>query len=767
MTVKTYQSQALPHESGALHVSGSAQYIDDLPEINGTLHAAVHLSPHAHAQITDIDLSAVQSADGVVCTLTAADLTHCNDIGPVLPGDALLADGTVEYAGQVVFAVAATTRENARQACQLGKISYTPLPAVLSIEQAIEQKNYIIEQADFHHIKNGDATAGLATAPHTLSGSIRTGGQEHFYLEGQVAYAVPQENGGMLIYSSTQHPSEIQILAAKVLGVARHAVTVQVRRMGGGFGGKETQAAQTAILAAVLAQKSGAPTKLRLSRGDDFKSTGKRHPTHQSYQVGFDDNGRITAAELTIATDCGISPDLSLAITDRAMFHADNCYHYPQVAIVGVPCKTNTASNTAFRGFGGPQGMLLAERIIQDIAAHLNLDPLIVRQRNLYNNSDRQQTPYGQLITDNTIGNIVTQLAEQSDYLARRQQINAFNQNSPVLKKGIALTPVKFGISFTTTFLNQAGALLTIYADGSVLINHGGTEMGQGLFTKVQQVVAHELGLPTTAVRVCATATDKVPNTSPTAASSGADMNCMAALRAVQTVRQRLIDYIAEQHHCPAEQIRFADGNIYIADTALMTFSELARQAHLARISLSATGFYRTPTIHYDKTTGRGHPFYYYAYGAAVSETIIDKLTGEYKLTRVDILHDVGNSINPAIDIGQIEGGFAQGMGWLTSEELVWGGDGNLLVTGPSTYKIPAASDLPDNWHVNLYTHPNTSDTIYRSKAVGEPPLMLGISVWAALEDAASNAIGQPVRLDTPVTPERLLMAMQSATAAS
>ena len=761
MPTEARKGEALAHESATAHVSGSACYIDDIPEIGGTLHAAVGYSEHAHADLTQVDLSAVAASTGVYCTLTAADLMHGNDIGPVLPGDPLLADTVVEYAGQAIFAVAGESRQQARRACRQAKISYAPKPAILSIKQALAQQHYLIPADSLHRIQRGDVADALSTAAHRCQGEMFIGGQEHFYLEGQVAYAIAQENNGMLIYSSTQHPSEIQILAAKILGVPQHAVTVRVRRMGGAFGGKETQAAQTAILAAVLAQKSQRPVKLRLSRKDDFCMTGKRHPFLVSYDVGFNADGRIQGADIRLAADCGMSADLSLAIVDRAMFHADNCYHYPAVSIVGIPCKTHTASNTAFRGFGGPQGMLLAERIMQDIANTLNCDGLAVRQQNLYNDSNRNATPYGQTIEDKTIEDIVTQLAASADYQQRQQDILTFNQRNRVLKKGLALTPVKFGISFTTTFLNQAGALLNVYTDGTVLINHGGTEMGQGLFTKVQQVVATEFGIAMAAVRGCATDTDKVPNTSPTAASSGADMNCMAAAMAAITIKHRLATYLAERHQCNLAQVHFADNQIFIGDNAVMTFGELVRAAYLQRISLSATGYYRTPKIDYDKANGCGRPFYYYSYGAAASEVMIDTLTGEHRLLRVDILHDVANSLNPAIDCGQIEGGYTQGLGWLTSEELHWNEAGQLTVTGPATYKIPAVSDVPADFRLALYTVANREETIYRSKAVGEPPLMLALSAWAALENAATAAAGKAVTLPPPATPECVLNAIR------
>jgi xanthine dehydrogenase large subunit len=554
-------------------------------------------------------------------------------------------------------------------------------------------------------------------------------------------------------------------MVARVLGRKINAVTVEVRRMGGGFGGKETQPAIFACIAALLADKTKRPVKLRLDRDDDMMMTGKRHDFLVRYDIGFDDEGRILAVDMILAARAGCVADLSGAIVDRALFHADNCYYVPDIRLRGFACKTNTQSNTAFRGFGGPQGMLAIETLIDTVARHVGKDPLAIRKLNFYGKSERNITPYHQTIDDNIIEDVVTALERDSDYDKRRAAIAAFNRTSPILKKGLALTPLKFGISFTTTFLNQAGALVHVYTDGSIHLNHGGTEMGQGLFIKVAQIVASEFGVPVEQVKITATRTDKVPNTSATAASAGTDLNGMAAQAAAHTIKQRLIDFAASQHKVAPSAIRFHDGRVEIGKQSL-TFAELVLQAHLARVSLSSTGFYRTPKIHYDRATSSGHPFYYFAYGAAVSEVVVDTLTGEYRVLRADLLHDVGRSLNPAIDLGQIEGGFIQGMGWLTTEELWWDDKGRLATHAPSTYKIPVARDLPPEFNVRILEGvANKAESIHRSKAVGEPPLMLANSVFLALKDAVEAAAGHRVvpELDAPATPERVLLAIEAA----
>ena len=746
----------LPHDSAALHVSGGAAYVDDIPVPAGTLHAALGLSREARARIRRLDLSAVRAFPGVAAAATRADVPGDPDIGPVLPGDPLFAGGEILHSGQPLFAVAASDRRSALRAAQAAKMECDPLPAVLTLEEALARRRYLVPRRMFHRMERGDARAAIASAPFRLRGEVRCGDQEHFYLEGQAALAIPRE-GGMKIFSSTQHPSEVQHAAAKVLGLGMGDVAVEIRRIGGGFGGKETQAAQTACVAALLARMTGRAVKLRPPRADDFRMTGKRHPFLCRYEVGFNGRGRVAGADLSLFADCGCSPDLSLAVLDRAMFHADNAYCFPRVRITGTPLKTDKPSNTAFRGFGGPQGMLLAEKIMEDIARRLGIDPLDARRANLYRRG--MSTPYRQRIEDDALPDIVSALEKASDYRARRRDIGAFNAAGGFRKRGLALTPVKFGIAFTTAFLNQAGALVHVYRDGGVAVNHGGVEMGQGLMVKAAQIVADELGVSMPRVRITATATDKVPNTSATAASSGADLNCKAALLAARKIRRRLAAFLAAERGVPPRTVRLA-GDRVRAGGFECGFAELAGAAYRARVPLSAAGYYRAPLIHYDRARGRGRPFLYYARGAAVSEVEIDALTGEHRLLRVDILHEAGNSLNPAVDIGQVEGGFIQGMGWLTGEEVAWGADGKLLTVGPATYKIPSAGDAPADFRVALRPGANIAEVAGRSKAVGEPPLMLALSVRAALAMAVAAAAGAgraPAPLDAPATPERIL----------
>jgi xanthine dehydrogenase large subunit len=748
---------AVAHDSAVRHVSGAAVYIDDIPEPKDLLHLYLGQSTRAHARIVSLDLAPVRAAPGVVAVLSAADIPGKNDVSPVMGDDPLFAEGEVVYVGQSLFAVAAETLDQARAAAALAVVVYEDLPAVLTIAEA-RAMGSVIEPAQT--MKRGDAKAALATAAHRLQGAIAIGGQDHFYLEGQIALATPGEDGEVHVVSSTQHPSEAQHLIAKVLDRPHSAVTVEVRRMGGGFGGKETQPALFAAAAALAAVKTGRPAKLRADRDDDMVMTGKRHDFEIGYDVGFDDQGRIAGIALDLASRCGCSADLSMAINDRAMFHSDNCYFLPAVEIISHRFKTHTVSNTAFRGFGGPQGMVGIERVMDAVAAHLGLDPLAVRKANLYG-PGRDVTPYHMTVEDNVAPEIIAELEARSDYAARKAAVDAFNAENRWLKKGIALTPVKFGISFTTTHLNQAGALVQLYADGSVLLNHGGTEMGQGLMVKVAQVVAEEFAIDLDRVRISATRTDKVPNTSATAASSGSDLNGMAALNAARTIKTRLVEFLAQKFKLSAESIVFYDNHVVVGADRL-TFGEAARLAHMGRISLSSTGFYATPKIHYDRASHSGRPFLYFAYGAAVSEVIIDTLTGENRVLRVDILHDVGRSLNPAIDAGQIEGGFIQGQGWLTTEELVWDDKGRLRTHAPSTYKIPCASDRPPVFNLDIWQGGvNREDTIHRSKAVGEPPLMLAISVLSALTQAVSAAAGRFTPIDAPATPERILMALQ------
>lgn len=749
---------ANPHDSAHLHVAGQARYVDDEPEPDGMLHCAFGLATEARARIVGMDLAAVRACPGVVAVFTAADIPGENNVGPIAHDDRVLADGEVISHGQPVFLVAATSRLAARKAARLGKVDYEPLEPLLTVDQARAAGSRI--EAD-QRMAQGDADAALAQAPHRLAGRLTIGAQDHFYLEGQIAHARPLEDGQLHVVSSSQHPSEVQHLVAHLLGKQSADVTVEVRRMGGAFGGKESQAALFAAAAALVAHHTGSPAKFRCDRDDDMIVTGKRHDFVVDYEVGHDDAGRLLAVKLRFAGRCGATMDLSPGINDRTMFHADNCYFLPDVEILSERLKTNTVSATAFRGFGGPQGMLAIERVCDAVAARLGLDPLEVRRRNLYGPA-RDVTPYGMQLEDNIAPELIARLFETSDYANRREAIAAFNATSPVLKKGIALTPVKFGISFTTTHLNQAGALVHVYADGSIQVNHGGTEMGQGLYIKVAQIVADVFAVPLAQVRITATRTDKVPNTSATAASSGADLNGMAAFHAATAIRERMAAFLAGAWGCPAAEVQFTPQGVSGGGRSA-TFGEAARLAHLGRISLSSTGFYATPEIAYDRAAHKGRPFYYFAYGAAVSEVVVDVLTGEHRVLAVDILHDVGRSLNPAIDRGQIEGGFIQGQGWLTTEVVEWDERGRLLNHSPATYKIPTASDRPARLHIDLWDGENAKPVIYRSKAVGEPPLMLANSVFCAI--SAAIAATNPDRrelppLDAPATPEAVLRAI-------
>ncbi|PCH94351.1 MAG: xanthine dehydrogenase molybdopterin binding subunit [Gammaproteobacteria bacterium] len=752
------------HDSADKHVAGEAIYVDDRPSLRGELHAAVGQSTVAHANIISMDLSAVKTAEGVVAVITVEDVPGHTDIGPVFPGDPVLAIGKVEFIGQPIFAVAATSFDLARRAVKLAKIEYQELEAVLTVKDALAKQNFV--RPPFT-MKRGDSATAIAAAEHQLSGEIVVGGQEHMYLEGQVSTAEPTEDGGMNIFTSSQHPSEVQKLVAEVLDIPLNKVLVDMRRMGGGFGGKETQAAPWACIAALLANESKRPVKFKLARLDDMVMTGKRHPFENNYTVGFDKNGQIKGINIEVNGNCGYSPDLSDAIVDRAMFHSDNAYFLDQATVTGNRCKLNTVSHTAYRGFGGPQGMMTIEMVMDDIAHHLGKDPLEIRKINLYSDDTRNETHYHQTVEHNNLSEIIETLEQSSDYQARRKAISQFNANNSILKKGLALTPVKFGISFTVQHLNQAGALVHVYTDGTIHLSHGGSEMGQGLNIKVAQIVAEEFQVNVDTVAISSARTDKVPNSSPTAASSGTDLNGKAAQAAAKTIKQRLIDFSCEKYQVEAEQVKFENSNIIVGEQTF-SFAEFSQIAYMGRVSLSSTGFYKTPKIHFDRATGKGRPFFYYATGAAVSEVIIDTLTGEYKTLRTDILQDVGHSINPAIDIGQIEGAFVQGMGWLTTEELVWNEQGRLLSNNPATYKIPAINDAPIDFRVTLMPDaPNREHTIYNSKAVGEPPFMLGISVWAALKDAISSIADHKVSpaLDTPATPERVLFAVEAVKA--
>ncbi|MBD8481784.1 xanthine dehydrogenase molybdopterin binding subunit [Pseudomonas coleopterorum] len=748
--------RGIKHDSADKHVTGEAVYIDDRLEFPNQLHVYARLSDRAHARILRIDTSACYNIPGVRLAITHEDIPGLKDIGPLLPGDPLLAIDKVEFVGQPVLAVAARDLDSARRAAMAAVIEYEDLPPVLDVVQALRQQHFVL---DSHTHQRGDSAAALASAPHRLQGSLHIGGQEHFYLETQISSVMPTEDGGMIVYCSTQNPTEVQKLVAEVLNVPMSQVVVDMRRMGGGFGGKETQAASPACLCAVVAHLTGQPTKMRLPRVEDMLMTGKRHPFYIEYDVGFDDNGRLHGIDLDLAGNCGYSPDLSASIVDRAMFHADNAYYLGDATINGHRCKTHTASNTAYRGFGGPQGMVAIEEVMDRIARHLALDPLAVRKANYYGKTERNVTHYYQTVEHNLLEEITAELEASCDYEQRREAIRAFNADNPVLKKGLALTPVKFGISFTASFLNQAGALIHIYTDGSIHLNHGGTEMGQGLNVKVAQVVAEVFQVDIARIQITATNTDKVPNTSPTAASSGADLNGKAAQNAALILKQRLVEFAARHYRVSEEDVEFSNGHVRVRDQ-LLTFQSLVQQAWMGQVSLSSTGYYKTPKIHYDRSLARGRPFYYFAYGAACCEVLIDTLTGEYKLLRTDILHDVGASLNPAIDLGQVEGGFLQGVGWLTCEELVWSDQGKLLTSGPASYKIPAVADMPQDLRVRLVENrKNPEDTVFHSKAVGEPPFMLGIAAWCAIKDAVASLGDYRLQpsIDAPATPERVL----------
>jgi xanthine dehydrogenase large subunit len=761
-----------PHDSASKHVTGQAIYVDDIETPPGTLEVYIAMSVHAHARVTKLDVSDVRKADGVVAVLTAADIPGANDISPTpTEDDPVFADGLVQYVGQSLFAVVAKTVQQARTAAKLARVEYDILPAIITIEQAIAARSFL--EAPYV-MQRGDLAAALAAAPRTLRGRVVVGGQEHFYLEGQAALAVPGEDEDVIVHCSSQHPSEIQHTVAHVLGVSRHSVIVEVRRMGGGFGGKESQGNLPAAVAALAARVTRRPVKCVYDRDDDFMLTGKRHDVRIDYEIGFDAFGHILGLDVTQAVRCGMSFDLSQPIADRAMFHADNCYFLPAVRITSLRLKTHTQSNTAFRGFGGPQGMAGMERIIEDVALSLGLDPLEIRRLNFYPHKDRPDakrslTPFHMEVEDCIIQDIVDELVVSSDYLARRDAIRSWNAKSTILKRGIALTPVRFGIAFTKTFLNQAGALLHVYADGSIHLNHGGTEMGQGLNIKIAQVVAEAFQVDVGRVKITATNTGKVPNTSATAASSGTDLNGMAALDAAETIKARIVAFVSKREGVAIERVVFCVDGVRAGERVL-PFDAVVRDAYMGRVSLSATGFYATPKVAWDREKAKGRPFYYFAYGAAVSEVAIDTFTGENRILRTDILHDVGCSINPAIDRGQIEGGFVQGAGWLTTEELIWDEKGRLLTNAPSTYKIPACSDRPQVLNLALFSRgENTEASIYKSKAVGEPPLMLGISVWAALGDAVASVgvYRVPPALDGPATPERILMAVNRVRATS
>ncbi|MBP6815023.1 MAG: xanthine dehydrogenase molybdopterin binding subunit [Burkholderiaceae bacterium] len=751
----TITGQSVAHESARAHITGEAQYVDDIALLEGSLHAAPVMSPVAHGHLRGIDASAALALPGVIAVVTAADVPGDGCFATPAHDEPILATGQVLHVGQVVALVVATSHRLALRAARLVTCDITPLPAILSIEDAMAQQAYVLPPV---RLQRGDAQAAIDASPCTLAGEFRIGGQEHFYLEGQIAYAIGQEQQGWVVHVSSQHPGEIQHWIAHALALPQHAVQVQCRRMGGGFGGKETQAGHVAVWAALAAHKTGHPVKMRLDRDDDFMITGKRHNYLYRYTVGFEPDGLLNGLQLMMASQCGFSADLSGPVNDRSVFHADNAYYLANVDIESLRCRTNTQSNTAFRGFGGPQGVIAIETILGDIAHTLGLDPLDVRQRNLYGEAPRNVTHYGMELEDNIAPQLIAQLARDSDYRARRESVAAWNAAHPLLKRGLAITPVKFGISFTATQFNQAGALVSVYTDGSVLVNHGGTEMGQGLHTKVCQVVADELGVPLARVRISASDTARVPNASATAASAGTDLNGRAAQAAARTVRERLASFVAGRDGVQPDAVRLAGGQVH-SPSGVRRFEDVVREAYAARVQLWSDGFYRTPKIHYDKQTLSGRPFYYFAYGAACVEVALDVLTGESRVMAVDILHDVGRSINPAIDIGQIEGAFVQGMGWLTTEELVWNERGLLTTHAPSTYKIPTSGDVPEHFTVALWPEANPESNLFGSKAVGEPPFMLGIAVYEAIREAVASVDGVRVSV-APCTPAVLLAAL-------
>jgi len=750
------------HDSAIKHVTGRADYCDDISEPVGTLHAYLGVSKIAHAKIKGIDYAQVRAAPGVVGILTADDIPGINDISPThLDDEPVFPTEKIEFWGQPLFAVVAETRDQARRAAELAIIDLDPLPHALD-PIAAQEADYPFVTAPLK-LERGDVAAGHKQGEHRIKGRMSIGGQDHMYLEGHIAFALPGEDDDVTVHSSTQHPSEAQHMVARVLGVASNAVTLNVRRMGGGFGGKETQMNLFCAVAAIAAKKWNRAVKIRPDRDQDMTATGKRHDFVADYDVTFDADGKITSVEGEFAARCGFSADLSGPVTDRALFHADNAYYYPNVRLVSRPMKTNTVSNTAFRGFGGPQGVIIAERIMEEIAYKLGKDTLEIRRVNFYGEEGRDVTPYHQQVEDNIINRVVDELEQSADYQARRKAALEFNAKGGVIRKGIALTPVKFGISFTATWYNQAGALVHVYNDGSIQLNHGGTEMGQGLNTKIAQVVANGFQVDFDRIKITQTTTEKVPNTSATAASSGTDLNGMAAMDAVRQIKERLVKFAVEKWNVTDAEVVFDNNRVRVGSED-MSFDDFIGQAYMARVQLSAAGFYKTPKIHWDRAAGTGRPFYYFSYGAACSEVSIDTLTGEYQVERTDILHDVGKSLNPAIDKGQVEGAFIQGMGWLTTEELWWDEAGQLRTHAPSTYKIPLASDRPKVFNVDLASwSENHEPTIKRSKAVGEPPFMLGISVLEALSMAVAsegNYQSCPC-LDSPATPERVLMAVE------
>ncbi len=758
MSKNIFINEKRPHDSASKHVSGYADYTDDINEPNGTLHGAIGWSKKAHALIKKIDLSEVWKSEGVISVIGYQDIPGRNDVGPVFDGDPIFPPNKVEYYGQPLFAVAAISTELARKAVLKAKVIYKFLKPVVTIKEALKKKKFVLNGIK---IQRGNPANAILKSKNQLKGNFTTGSQEHFYLEGQVAFTIPKEDNDLLVYSSTQHPSETQQIIAKMLNQKSNTITVLVRRIGGGFGGKETNFL-TSSICALLANKTKKPVKLRLDRDDDIIITGKRHEFHSDFEVGFNDSGIIEGLKIKLASRCGMSPDLSGAINGRAILHIDNAYYLPNVQVQNYLCKTNTVSSTAFRGFGGNQGMMAIENIVDNISRYLNKDPYQIRKNNFYQKNKKNITHYGMKIEDNVIQEIFNKLVKKSNYKKRYSKIKKFNLKSKYLKKGIAITPVKFGISFTTTHLNQAGALVHIYTDGSVHLNHGGVEMGQGTNTKIAQLVADELGLPFEKIKISSTNTSKVPNTSASAASSTTDLNGAAALDAVSKIKQNLEKFIKKKYNIKNIKIVYEKGLIKFNKKSFK-FETIIKEAYLNRISLSSSGFYSTPKIYFNKKTFSGRPFLYFCYGAAVTEVTIDTLTGENIVERVDILHDAGKAINPALELGQIEGGFVQGQGWLTIEEVNWKSNGQITTVSPSTYKIPAVSDMPKKFNVEIFKQgKNKENVVNKAKTTGEPPLMLAMSVFYAIKDAIAS-VGKYKKiptLDAPATPEKILMSL-------
>ncbi len=753
------KGQSIPHDSANKHVTGLAQYTDDISEPINTLHGAIGWSKKAHAIIKKIDLKEVKESEGVISVVSYKDIPGRNDVGPVFDGDPIFPKTKVEYFGQPLFAVAAISTELARKAVLKAKVIYQELEPIVTIKDALKKNNYLFEP---RIIKKGDPQNKIIKSRNKLKGKFNTGSQEHFYLEGQVCLVVPQEDNNLTVYSSTQHPSETQQIVAKMLNQKSNSITVMVRRIGGGFGGKETNF-MTAAICALLSHKTNRPIKLRLDRDDDIIITGKRHDFYSEYEVGFNDDGKIEGLKLKLASRCGMSPDLSYAINERALLHLDNAYYLSDLEVKNYLCKTNTSSSTAFRGFGGNQGMMAIENVVDNISRFLKKDPSEVRKNNFYGRNERNTTHYGMKINDNVIHEIFKNLLDKSNYKKRYQEIRNFNLKNKFKKKGIALTPVKFGISFTTIHLNQAGALVHVYTDGSVYLNHGGIEMGQGTHIKIAQLVANTFGLPFTKVKISSTNTSKVPNTSASAASSTTDLNGAATLNAAGKIKKNLNDFIRDKYkiYSSAEPI-YKNQYIYFGNRSFK-FKKIIEEAYLNRVSLSSSGFYSTPKINFDKKKFHGRPFYYFCYGAAVTEVTIDTLTGENIIDRVDIVHDAGNAINPALELGQIEGGFVQGQGWLTMEEVVWDKFGKLKTFSPSTYKIPAISDTPKKFNVEIFKKgSNVENVVNKQKTTGEPPLMLAMSVFFAIKDAIASLSNykKAPELDAPATPEKILISI-------